>query len=87
MSSALASTLGRIMSTCSQFIILLIILGYVLDCLPSMTTGWKSVEEQLSFLKELDLKPDVIINLKVQVYHLVNHDPLCYGSTGIDSCC
>ena len=39
----------------------------MLDCLPSMTTGWKSVEEQLSFLKEFHLKPDVIINLKVQV--------------------
>ena len=30
-----------------------------------MTTSWKSVEEQFAFLRELDLKPDVIINLKV----------------------
>lgn len=41
------------------------LLGYVLDCLPCMVAGWKSVEEQLSFLKDLHLKPDVIINLKV----------------------
>ena len=44
--------------------------GYVLDCLPTATTGWKSVEEQLSFLREFELKPDVIINLKVQVEQL-----------------
>lgn len=48
-------------------------LGYVLDCLPSVAIGWKSVEEQISFLKELDLKPDVIINLKVQVEHLISY--------------
>ena len=53
-------------------ILTLTILGYVLDCLPSVAIGWKSVEEQISYLKELDLKPDVIINLKVQVEHLIS---------------
>ena len=48
-------------------ILLIYTTGYVLDCLPCMTTGWKSVEEQLSFLKDLQLKPDVVINLKVVV--------------------
>ena len=43
----------------------------MLDCLPSVATSWKSVEEQISFLKESDLKPDVIINLKVQVEYLI----------------
>ena len=40
-------------------------LGYVLDCLPSASEGWKSYRDQLHFLWDLEMKPDYIINLKV----------------------
>lgn len=39
--------------------------GYVLDCFPSASEGWKSYSEQLHFLQDLEMKPDYIINLKV----------------------
>ena len=45
--------------------IFLVYLGYAMDCFPSFDTSWKSVSEQIEFLKSLKQPPDVIINLKV----------------------
>ena len=44
----------------------ILVLGYVLDCLPSFDETWKSVPEQIKFLKTLPQPPTVIINLKVR---------------------
>ena len=49
-----------------------VILGYVLDCLPSFDTSWKNVCEQIEFLKSLKQPPDVIINLKVSYVESLN---------------
>ena len=43
--------------------------GYVLDGLPSPGQHWKSVPEQVQLLQDLDLPPDIIINLKVCNFH------------------
>eukprot|EP00731_Ephydatia_muelleri_P001091 Em0001g1091a len=39
--------------------------GYVLDCLPCASQVWKSTEDQLNFIRGLELTPDVIVNLKI----------------------
>ena len=39
--------------------------GYVLDGLPSAGRDWKSVSDQVQLLQDLDLPPDIIVNLKV----------------------
>ena len=44
-------------------ILLLLFPGYVLDCFP--VTEEMSIDEQLTFIRSLELNPDVIINLKV----------------------
>ena len=44
----------------------ILVLGYILDCLPSFDETWKSVPEQIKFLKTLPQPPTVIINLKVR---------------------
>lgn len=51
-------------SKCSCYNLLL--LGYVLDCLPSANDSWKTIANQLHFLRNLKLPPDIIVNLKVQ---------------------
>ena len=58
----------------------LCLLGYVLDCFPSASEAWRSVEEQLQLVSELNLSPDVIINLKVMGgKHLVLSCSWCHG--------
>ncbi len=42
---------------------MLIFSGYILDCFP--VTEEMSIEEQLAYIRSLELNPDVIINLKV----------------------
>ncbi|CAI8010883.1 Adenylate kinase 9 [Geodia barretti] len=39
--------------------------GYVLDGIPTSSTDWKPVPNQVQLLQELDMPPDVIINLKI----------------------
>ena len=46
-------------------------LGYVLDGIPTSSTDWKPVPDQVQLLQELDMPPDVIINLKVLVIHIL----------------
>lgn len=43
------------------------ILGYVLDSLPSLCDEWKSVTEQINFIKRLPVVPTIIVNLKVSI--------------------
>ena len=40
----------------------------MLDGLPCPGGDWKSVFEQLKVVQDLDLPPDIIINLKVQMW-------------------
>ena len=44
---------------------MLLCAGYVLDGLPSTGRDWKSVSDQVQLLQDLDLPPDIIVNLKV----------------------
>ncbi len=41
-------------------------LGYVLDCLPTYNEHWKSIVEQIEYIKGFPLVPTIIINLKVR---------------------
>ena len=40
-----------------------------MDGIPTSNTDWKPVPDQVQLLQELDMPPDVIINLKVLVVH------------------
>jgi adenylate/nucleoside-diphosphate kinase len=40
--------------------------GYILDDLPCRSDTWMTVDEQLTTIKNLPLKPDFVINLRIQ---------------------
>ena len=42
----------------------------MLDCFPSYSNTWKTVTEQLDFIKGLDQSPDIVINLKVHCMYM-----------------
>ena len=52
-------------SACCNFLMYFVTSGYVLDCFPSTSEGWKSYSGQLHYLRGLEMKPDYVINLKV----------------------
>ena len=64
-------------SSIVQCLFFLSLLGYVLDCFPSASEAWRGLEEQLQLVSDLDLSPDVIINLKVsmQQSHAAGNQP------------
>ena len=41
--------------------------GYVLSCLPFMSEECLKIPEQVALIKNLKLKPDFIINIKVRI--------------------
>lgn len=43
------------------------ILGYILDGFPSVLDDEDTVDQELHFIKHLPLKPDYIINLRVNL--------------------
>ncbi|XP_062407393.1 adenylate kinase 9 [Sardina pilchardus] len=45
--------------------------GYVLSCLPSISEEYLSVQEQVELIRNLDLPPDVIINIKCPDWDLM----------------
>lgn len=42
------------------------LLGYILDDYPCMNEEYMTVKEQMDLIKNLRIKPDFIINLKVR---------------------
>jgi hypothetical protein len=48
--------------------IIMLIVGYVLDCLPSLNEDWKTVLEQVHSIEQLNPKPTVIINMRVMAF-------------------
>ena len=40
--------------------------GYILDDLPCRSDTWASVDDQLAMIKNLPVKPDFIINMRVK---------------------
>ena len=72
--NTLASQHNMIMYYCSSHCcctgVALHATGYVLDCLPSPSSEWKSVAEQVKYVTNLENRPDVIINLKVLHMHV-----------------
>ena len=46
---------------------MLIVIGYVLDCFPSFCEEWEDIRSQMEFVKKLSMGPTVIVHLKVCV--------------------
>lgn len=44
-----------------------VFIGYVLDCLPTLSEEWRSIRNQIEFIKKFPMCPTVLINLKVSV--------------------
>ena len=44
--------------------------GYVLDCLPTGCEKWKNISEQIEFIRSIDIRPTIVINLKVRMNNI-----------------
>lgn len=55
---------------CQCLIIPFLCTGYLLSCLPYVTEDPQEIHDQIELIKNLKLKPDFIINIKVKFVEL-----------------